>query len=103
MTQPESRLVRRIQELIRKRGGRPFKIHGEHGGFQEVGIPDILACYAGRFLGIECKAPRGRLSARQEKVLQSIIDAGGIAIVATAVSDVEKVLDALDKGSKGRR
>jgi Holliday junction resolvase len=99
VAQPESRLVRRIQDLIRKRGGRSFKIHGDS-SYQEAGIPDILACYQGRFLGIEVKMPGGRLSRKQERVMQTILDAGGVAIVARSVDDVHRVLDMLDKNSR---
>jgi hypothetical protein len=99
MSQPESRLVRRIQGLIKQRGGRSFKIHGDS-SYQEAGIPDLLACYKGRFLGIEVKMPGGRLSRKQEKVLQSIMDGGGVAIIARSVDDVHRVLDMLDKNSR---
>ena len=46
-----------------------------------AGVPDILACYEGKFLAIEVKAENGRLSELQKVKLQEIAEAGGIAVV----------------------
>lgn len=53
------------------------------------GVPDIVGILKdGRFLGIEVKTDRGRLSPHQERFIQNINDAGGIAFVARSVDDV---------------
>ena len=40
----------------------------EHGGPYGVsGVPDIICCYKGRFLGLEAKLPGGKLTALQER------------------------------------
>ena len=52
----------------------------EHGGPYGVsGVPDIICCYRGRFLGLEAKLPGGRLTALQKRALERINRAGGIA------------------------
>jgi hypothetical protein len=95
--QPEARLVRRIQRYITERGGRCFKIHGGDNPFQEAGIPDILVCFQGRFLGLEVKLPGEEPSPVQRKVLSEIKAAGGIARVVTTVEEVAALLDKLDR------
>lgn len=50
-------------------------------GIQREGIPDILACLNGYFLGIEVKAEKGHPSDLQLKNIRDIRDAGGIAMV----------------------
>lgn len=50
-------------------------------GFGRSGVPDIITCVRGRFLGIECKAGKNTPTALQEKEMQAIRDAGGVAIV----------------------
>jgi Holliday junction resolvase len=40
-------------------------------------VPDIVACYKGLFLGIECKAGKGKTTALQQKNLDDIAIAGG--------------------------
>ena len=49
--------------------------------FTKDGIPDLLVCYCGLFLGIELKAPRGHPSDLQWYHLKEIDKAGGIAIL----------------------
>lgn len=57
------------------------------------GCPDILCCCKGRFVGIECKRPGGKLSRLQEHHINEIRRAGGTAIVAQCVEDVKEVID----------
>ena len=89
--QPEGRLVKRIQQMLARKGAVGFKIHGGD-NYQERGIPDILCCYCGKFVGIECKQPGEPLSAAQKYQLHRIEEAGGIAIVAESLEDVERAL-----------
>ena len=51
------------------------------GGFGTSGVPDIIACIQGKFIGIETKAGKGKPTALQEKNLMSIMNTGGIAIL----------------------
>ena len=51
------------------------------GGYGRSGVPDIVCCVNGRFLAIECKAGKGKTTVLQERELQAIRDAGGMAVV----------------------
>jgi hypothetical protein len=51
------------------------------GEFTKSGVPDILACVNGYFIGIEVKAPTGRPSELQLDNLKKIDDAGGFGIL----------------------
>lgn len=95
--QPEGKLVAAIRALLRDRGARPFKIQGGDDSFQEIGIPDLLVCYKGRFVGLEAKMPGGKLSAKQKAVLDEIANAGGTAAVVTTVEQVSRLLGKIDK------
>jgi hypothetical protein len=54
---------------------------------------DILACYKGRFIAIECKRPEGgRLTKIQQGVLHTVEACGGIGIVARCWEDVREKL-----------
>jgi Holliday junction resolvase len=50
-------------------------------GFMSSGVPDIVACWKGNFLGIECKANGNRPTALQIKNLVDIEKAGGKSIL----------------------
>jgi len=50
-------------------------------GMGRAGIPDIIACYAGRFVAIECKAGKGKTTALQEREIDAIRKAKGLAFI----------------------
>lgn len=94
MTQPEARLQRRIQELLKVRGAFVFKVHGSE--FMMAGLPDLVACVRGQFIGFEVKMPGGNTSPRQEYVHERIAAAGGRVHVVTSTGEVARILDSLD-------
>ena len=70
----------------------------EHGGaYGTSGIPDIICCYKGRFLGLEVKLPGGKLTALQHKALEKINAAGGIGRRVESVDDVKAVIAQADR------
>lgn len=101
--QPEGKLVAKARALIHSGGGRCFNIQGDGENFQEVGIPDLLCCYRGVFLGLEAKMPNGTVSAKQKAVLREIANAGGVAAVFTTVGQVSLLLTEIDKEVAGDR
>jgi len=54
---------------------------------------DFLGCYRGAFFAIEAKAPGGKLTARQEDVLDRVVQAGGTVFVIVG----DDGLDALER------
>lgn len=49
--------------------------------YTKSGVPDILVCCKGRFMGVEVKAPNGKPSDLQIYNLKMIDRAGGLAIL----------------------
>lgn len=49
--------------------------------YTKKGVPDILCCFKGKFIGIEIKASNGRPSVLQLRNLKGIEDAGGWGIL----------------------
>lgn len=71
----------------------------EHGGmYGTAGLPDIICCYKGRFVGIEVKKPRGKLTKLQEITLRYIERAGGVAAKVSSMEEVIELLNALQGG-----
>jgi hypothetical protein len=97
MPQPEGKIVKSIRRMIEQRDGRCFKIHGGDNPFQEVGIPDLLCCYRGRFVGLEVKQPGEKPSPVQRVVLYEIVSAGGYASVVSSVKMAESLLAEIDR------
>lgn len=60
------------------------------------GVPDVLACYRGRFIAFEVKRPGQKPSALQRENIAMINQAEGMAAVVTSIAEVKAVLDAED-------
>lgn len=75
----EKNFENRVKKFLKEQGCWVLKTWG--GGMQRSGIPDLLVCCAGHFLGVELKAPKGRPSDLQLWNLEEISKAGGHAIL----------------------
>lgn len=93
----EQTIQKKILDYLKTRGW-PVKIIS----CNRNGTPDILACVSGRFVAIEVKSERGRVSPLQAAQIRAIREAGGIAGVARSVEDAEKILrEGLTNVSRG--
>ena len=62
------------------------------------GMPDVIACVRGRFVGIETKSPKGgNLTKIQEAQRQRISNAGSTVIVAKTADDAIKKVKRLSR------
>ena len=98
---PEGRVKDAIKKMLKAAGWYWFMPVSN--GLGKHGIPDIIACKptvitpdmvgqrVGLFVGIECKAPGklGTVTPLQERELEAIEAAGGIAVLADNVSFIE--------------
>lgn len=91
----ETPLRRKITKALQEKyPGVWYKIHG--GPMQEKGIPDILGCYKGRFVGFEVKRPGKDFrepTLYQKLQLKNIKKAGGISGVITCFADAVRLLE----------
>ena len=70
----------------------------EHGGmYGTAGIPDIIVCYRGRFIGLECKVGKNKPTVLQAVTIRPIIQAGGYAVVVRTVEEVRQIITAFEK------
>ena len=90
----ETNLQRKVQEYLVSKGAYEFKVHGS--AYMKSGIPDIISCYKGRFIGIECKIGKNKMSKLQEEHRDQILAAGGIHILAYNLEDVKKIIEKID-------
>ena len=81
---PESKVKKKVVDILRAAGAYHF--FPATGGFGRSGVPDIIVCFKGRFIGIECKAGDNTPTALQQRELMRIIDAGGSAFVVNEES-----------------
>lgn len=90
-----------IKDYLFSKNAYFFKVHGSK--FMLPGIPDIVCCYKGKFIGIEVKAP-GKLynqSDYQVIHMDNIRKAGGIYLLTDNLQDVIDLLEDIDKCQNG--
>ena len=71
---------------------------GSEGFFKtgKAGTPDIIACFSGKFVGIEVKTSKGKLSEAQLLACFKISKAKGIYITARSVDELIEDLKSLN-------
>lgn len=79
MAGPEKLFENKIKKHLDSVGAYYIKYFANR--MTKSGIPDILACVNGYFLGIEVKAERGKPSKLQKYHRSKIRESGGISII----------------------
>jgi Holliday junction resolvase len=77
---PEALVKKKVKQILDSMGIYHFSPF--QAGMGRAGIPDIVCCCNGRFLGIECKAGKNTTTALQDRELMAIHNAGGFTYVA---------------------
>jgi Holliday junction resolvase len=97
---PEGKVKAKVVGILKAAGAYYF--FPVTGGFGRSGVPDIVACYRGKFIGIECKTGTKQPTALQNRELDRIVEAGGVSLVVREanISDVTEVLDFIDKENR---
>ena len=89
---PEAKVKKKVVAKLKE--AKAYFFYPVTGGYGRSGVPDIIACHGGKFIGIECKAGKNKPTALQEKNLRDIEAAGGVALVINEdnLDEVEKYL-----------
>lgn len=78
-TTPEGKVKAKVVKLLKEYEVYYF-FPATH-GYGRSGVPDIVCCVRGHFLGIECKAGNNQPTQLQEKEIAAIHASGGVALV----------------------
>lgn len=81
---PEKKVKDAVRKMLAEFGIYHFMPPAN--GFGRAGIPDIICCYNGRFIAIECKAGKGKTTALQDKELAAIRTAGGMTVIVNELN-----------------
>lgn len=76
---PEAKVKKKVRDVLEKHGA--YYAMPVTGGYGASGVPDFLVCHHGRFIGVECKANKGKPTALQLSNMKKIELAGGVAVV----------------------
>jgi hypothetical protein len=97
---PEKKVKLQVTKLLSNKNAYWF--YPVMGGYGSSGVPDIVACYRGVFIGIECKAGTNTPTALQMKNLNQISQAGGYSAVIneTNIEDLNALFTRIDAERK---
>jgi len=92
---PESKVKDKIRNILKEFDAYYFMPIG--GMYSKIGVPDIICCYKGRFIAIECKAGKNKPTALQERELKLIHEAGGYSLLINEenIDDVRNLLETI--------
>tara|TARA_A100001515_G_C4516239_1_gene191857 strand:- start:172 stop:462 length:291 start_codon:yes stop_codon:yes gene_type:complete len=91
---PEAKVKKKVYKILKEKGAYYFSPIMT--GYGKMGIPDVIACYRGVFIAIECKAGKNRPTELQQKNLDEISKSGGYALVINELN-LDKLLCVIDK------
>ena len=92
---PEAKVKKVVVAQLKALGAYYF--YPVTGGYGSSGVPDIVGCYKGAFFGIECKAGKNTPTPLQQKNIDAINKADGIAFVVNEdnMHEVKELLERL--------
>jgi hypothetical protein len=91
---PESKVKARVRKILDERN--VYYLMPVTSGYGNSGAPDFLVCYRGKFMGIECKAGRGKPTELQLDNLKRIEESGGIQLIINE-SNIELLIEEFRK------
>ena len=94
---PEGKVKKKVKEYLQSIGAWYYMPVSN--GMGRVGCPDILVCYKGMFMAFETKAP-GKIknvTANQQREIDGIQRANGLAHVVDDVEQVKSLLDTFER------
>lgn len=95
---PEAKVKKKVVDVIKK--NHAYYFFPATGGYGRSGVPDVVCCYRGVFVAIECKAGNNKPTGLQELEMAKIRQAQGFVLVVNEdnLADVQDVFTTIDKG-----
>ena len=89
---PEGKVKAKLKKTLDEMGiwhFSPFQA-----GMGRAGVPDVIGCYRGLFVAFECKAGKNQPTALQEREINAIRTAKGLAFVVDEnnLDDIKELL-----------
>lgn len=88
---PEKRIEKSIKDWLETNNFWLLKVQGGS-NYPSTGVPDILTCIRGTFVGIEVKQPGEKPTKIQKYQMDQINKSGGVAFAATSLEQVRMEL-----------
>lgn len=94
----EKNLENKIKDFLKKNNIYHFKTKG--GIYGTIGLPDLVICFNGKFVGLELKSKKGKVSLQQYKNGAKITENKGIFAVIDDYDDFLELFNDLFQNRK---
>lgn len=84
---PEGKVKVKLVEMLKEM--KAWYFFPANNGYGKSGIPDVIICWYGRFIGVEVKSAKGKPTALQVRCGEQIKDAGGTWRVVRNEDDIK--------------
>ena len=90
---PEGEIKDQVRKVLDEMGAYYF--FPAANGYGRTAIPDMIVCYKGHFIGIECKADSKQPTALQQRELNNIekAEGTGLAVNADNIGNLKNILE----------
>ncbi len=85
---PEGKVKHAIKKMLKEEFPQVWTFWPVSNGMGAHGIPDMVMCAGGKFIGVEVKADGKKVTLLQADQLQKIEASGGTVLVVRGVSEV---------------
>jgi len=95
---PEKKVKQKVVKILEEAGAYYF--YPVSGGYGASGVPDVVACFKSKFIGIECKAGKNVPTALQLKNLAAISKNGGYSLIINEdnIDDLQQCITRIVEG-----
>ena len=86
MSTPEGKVKTQLVKMLKEM--KVWYFFPANNGFGKSGLPDVIICWYGRFIGVEVKSPKCRPTVLQWQCGTAIQEAGGVWRVVRNDDDI---------------
>lgn len=77
---PEAKVKKKVKQILDK--VNCYYFFPATGGYGKSGVPDVIVCFRGHFIGIECKAGKNMPTALQAHEMKKIeFNEGSVCVI----------------------
>lgn len=104
---PEGKIKAKVNKLLDEYKSSVYRFMPVPSGYGPSSL-DYIICLAGAFIAIETKAPGGKLTDRQKKIIADIQRGGGVAVVVDdghkymSINELREILEEAVHGQRVR-
>ena len=100
MANAESKVQKKLMEALSATFPKAYIRKIAQSMYSHGGVPDLICCIDGEFVGIEVKTNTGKMSKLQERECRLIEDAGGLFFACYGEKDIKYILSVLESITK---